>query len=144
MIGAVGIVFFILLVGIVGFVGLQDAFAIEALERVPIESPRLVNAFGAPVFSHVNVNQQVQISADITAANYSGDFAYIVQIKDDENRIISVAWITGNLVQDQSFSPALSWTPHETGVFTAEIFVWKSLGEPDALSEKASIVITTS
>ncbi len=141
MIGALGIGFFVLLIA---FIGIQEAFATEALERAPIESPRLVNAFGVQVFEHINVNQQVQIAADITAANYSGDFAYIVQMKDDENRIISVSWITGNLQQGQSFSPALSWTPSEAGKFTAEIFVWKSLAEPDALSESASIVIITS
>jgi len=92
----------------------------------------------------MSVNQQVQISADITAKNYSGDFAYIVQIRDDENRIISLAWITGNIDLGQSFSPALSWTPTETGTFTAEIFVWKSLVNPEALSESATIAITAS
>ncbi len=134
----------VLLIGLFAVISIPESFAIEALERAPIESPKLVNAFGVPVISHVNVNQQVQISADIMAANYSGDFAYIVQIRDDENRVISLAWITGNIDLNQSFSPALSWTPIETGTYTAEIFVWKSLANPDALSESATIVITAS
>ncbi len=141
MIGALGI---ILLTGMFAVISIPESFALEALERAPIDSPRLVNAFGTPVISHVNVNQQVQISADVTAKNYSGDFAYIVQIRDDESRIISLAWITGNIDLGQSFSPALSWTPYETGVFTAEIFVWKSLVNPEALSESATIKITAS
>ncbi len=141
MIGALGI---ILLTGMFAVISIPESFALEALERAPIDSPRLVNAFGTPVISHVNVNQQVQISADVTAKNYSGDFAYIVQIRDDEGRIISLAWITGNIDLGQSFSPALSWTPYETGVFTAEIFVWKSLVNPEALSESATIKITAS
>lgn len=141
MIRALGI---ILLTGLFAVISIPESFAIEALERVPIDSPQLVNTFGNPVISHVNVNQQVQISADVTAKNYSGDFAYIVQIRDDEGRIISLAWITGNIDLGQSFSPALSWTPSETGVFTAEIFVWKSLVNPEALSESATIKITAS
>jgi len=141
VIGAWGI---LLLIGLFAVISIPESFAIEALERAPIESPKLVNAFGVPVISHVNVNQQVQISADITAKNYSGDFAYIVQIRDDENRIISLSWITGNIDLGQSFSPALSWTPSETGTFTAEIFVWKSLVNPEALSESATIAITAS
>jgi len=141
VIGALGI---ILLTGLFAAISIPESFAVEALERAPIDSPRLVNAFGNPVFSHVNVNQQVQISADVTAENYSGDFAYIVQIRDDESRIISLAWITGNIDLGQLFSPALSWTPSETGTFTAEIFVWKSLADPEALSESAIIVITAS
>jgi len=134
----------ILLTGMFAVISIPESFALEALERAPIDSPKLVNAFGIPVISHVNVNQQVQISADVTAKNYSGDFAYIVQIRDDESRIISLAWITGNIDLGQSFSPALSWTPYETGVFTAEIFVWKSLVNPEALSESATIKITAS
>jgi len=141
VIGALGI---ILLTVLFAAISIPESFAVEALERAPIDSPRLVNAFGNPVFSHVNVNQQVQISADVTAENYSGDFAYIVQIRDDESRIISLAWITGNIDLGQLFSPALSWTPSETGTFTAEIFVWKSLADPEALSESAIIVITAS
>jgi len=134
----------VLLIGLFAVISIPESFAIEALERAPIDSPRLVNALGDTVISRVNVNQQVQISADITAKNYSGDFAYIVQIRDDENRIISLAWITGNIDLGQSFSPALSWTPTETGTFTAEIFVWKSLVNPEALSESVTIAITTS
>ena len=91
MIGAWGI---LLLIGLFAVISIPESFAIEALERAPIESPKLVNAFGVPVISHVNVNQQVQISADITAANYSGAFAYIVQIRDDENRVISQSLIS--------------------------------------------------
>ena len=141
MIGARGIV---LLIGLFAVIFIPESFAVEALERVPIDSPQLVNAFGVPVISHVNVNQQVHISADITAANYSGAFAYIVQIRDDENRVISLDWITGEINLGQTFSPAKSWIPSETGTFTAEIFVWKSLVNPEALSESAIIAITAS
>jgi len=141
VIGAWGI---LLLIGLFTVISIPESFAIEALERVPINSPQLVNAFGVPVISHVNVNQQVQISADITAKNYSGAFAYIVQIRDDENRVISLDWITGEINLGQTFSPAKSWIPSETGTFTAEIFVWKSLVNPEALSESAIIAITAS
>jgi len=141
VIGALGIV---LLIGLFTVIFVPESFAVGVLERVPIDSPKLVNAFGVPVISHVNVNQQVQISADITAANYSGGFAYIVQIRDDENRVISLAWITGEINLGQTFSPAKSWIPSETGTFTAEIFIWKSLADPEALSESATIVITAS
>ena len=124
---------------------LPDALALDALERTPIESPRLVNAFGNPVFEHVNVNQQVQISADITNMQaVTQPFVYIVQIRDETDTIISLSWISGSLISGQSFSPALSWIPTNTGTFTAKILVWENMKDADALSEPAEIKITSS
>ena len=83
----------------------------------------------------VFVDQQVQIVADLTnSQDRIQNFAYIVQIKDDEGVSISLAWITGALSPNQRLSPALSWTPDKAGMYTAEIFVWESITNPDALS----------
>ncbi len=83
----------------------------------------------------VFVDQQVQIVADLTnSQDRIQNFAYIVQIEDDEGVSISLAWITGALSPNQRLSPALSWTPDKAGMYTAEIFVWESITNPDALS----------
>jgi len=120
-------------------------YAIEPLDRAPASSPRLVNAFGNQVIEHLNVNQQVQITADVTNnQETTQDFVFIVQIKNDENVIISLGWITGSLNPNQLLSPALSWTPNHSGSYLAEIFVWESLTNQDALSESLSISIITS
>jgi len=119
--------------------------AIEPLDRAPATSPRLVNAFGNQVIEHLNVNQQVQITADVTNNQETAqDFVFIVQIKNDENVVISLGWITGSLNSKQLLSPALSWTPDYSGSYLAEIFVWESLINQDALSESLSINIITS
>lgn len=124
---------------------MPTSLAIEPLDRAPATSPRLVDAFGNQVTEHVNVNQQVQITADITNnQNTSQDFVYIVQIKDGENIVVSLAWITGSLSPGQLLSPALSWTPDRAGSFIAEIYVWESLSNQDALSKSISIKITAS
>ena len=119
--------------------------AIEPLDRAPATSLRLVNALGDQVIEHLNVNQQVQITADVTNNQETAqDFIFIVQIKNDENIIISLGWITGSLNPKQSLSPALSWTPDNSGSYLAEIFVWESLTNQDALSKSLSISIITS
>ncbi len=83
----------------------------------------------------VFVDQQVQIVADLTnSQDRIQNFAYIVQIEDDKGVSISLAWITGALSPNQRLSPALSWTPDKAGMYTAEIFVWESITNPDALS----------
>ena len=119
--------------------------AIEPLDRAPATSLRLVNAFGNQVIEHLNVNQQVQVTTDITNnQETTQDFVFIVQIKNDENVIISLGWITGSLNSKQLLSAALSWTPDHSGSYLVEIFVWESLTNQDALSESLSISIITS
>ncbi len=132
----------ILLVISISFV---PAFALTELQRTAIIDPRLENAFGTNIMDNINVNQQIQISADIT--NYqekSQNFVYLVQIKDKTGLIVSLGWISGQLTPDQKLSPSLSWTANDSGEFTAEIFVWEGLKNHSALSEYIELKINVS
>jgi len=83
----------------------------------------------------VTVDKQVMIMADLSnAQDRDQKFAYIVQIRDENDVVISLSWLTGSLTPGQSFSPALSWTPISAGTYTIQIFVWESVNNPDALS----------
>jgi hypothetical protein len=121
------------------------AFALTELERTTMVDPRLENAFGAPVSDKINVNQQIQISADITNhQTKSQNFVYLVQIKNDADIVISLGWISGQLTPDQKLSPSLSWTPTESGEFIAEVFVWEGIVNHKALSEYTTLQIRVS
>ena len=103
---------------------------------------RTVDAFGNSLNS-VSVDQQVQISADLAnGQDREQSFAYLVQIQDGDGVTVSLAWITGSLSSGQSFSPALSWIPTESGSYTATAFVWESVDNPTALSPPVSTTIT--
>ena len=81
------------------------------------------------------VDQQIQIVSDLeNSQDREQSFAYIVQIKNNEEVTVSLAWITGSLSPNQRLSPALSWTPQSAGMYTAEIFVWQSITNPEPLS----------
>jgi len=83
----------------------------------------------------LSVDEQVMVVADLSnGQDRNQNFAYIVQIKDENDSVILLSWITGSLTLWQKFSPALSWTPIATGSYMIEIFVWESLDNPDALS----------
>ena len=90
----------------------------------------------------VLVDHQVQITADLTN-NQKRDqpFAYLVQIQNDDGVTISLSWITGSLAPGQLMSPSQSWTPTEIGRYNAQIFVWESVDNPDALSIPLAITI---
>jgi hypothetical protein len=120
-------------------------YGIEPLERAVINDERLVNLSGATLGEHIIVNQQVQITAKITnTQDEIQDFVYIVQVKDENDIVVKLGWISGSLTSYQSFSPSLSWTPKESGVYTAEIFVWDSLLYQGALTDFATLEIIAS
>ncbi|PIW34489.1 MAG: hypothetical protein COW26_07020 [Nitrosopumilales archaeon CG15_BIG_FIL_POST_REV_8_21_14_020_33_23] len=75
------------------------------------------------------------ITADVTnSQNTQQPFVYLTQVKNADNTVVSLSWLTGSLSPRQSFSPAQSWTSTETGLYTIEVFVWKSIDNPEALS----------
>jgi hypothetical protein len=115
---------------------------VPPLERAPAANLRTVDAFGNSLNS-VSVDQQVQISADLAnGQDREQSFAYLVQIQDGDGVTVSLAWITGSLSSGQSFSPALSWIPTESGSYTATAFVWESVDNPTALSPPVSTTIS--
>src|SRR5713226_2753576 len=90
-----------------------------------------------------NVGKQVQIEADVTnGQDRTQPFAYIVQIQDQGGVAVSLSWLTGMLDAGQSLSPAQSWVPTSSGVYTAQIFVWAGIDNPDALSPPLAMKIT--
>lgn len=138
----------VLLVGI----SFSPIFALTDLERISIDGPRLENAVGNPLVDNINVNQQIQISADITNQQAKlQNFAYIVQIKDETERTVAIGWITGQLTSNQRFNPSLSWIPRDEGEYSAEVFVWDWIkdnkgivSQYDALTDPVSITFKVS
>ncbi len=103
------------------------------------------NVFRVSIENNVNVDQQVQISVDIiNNQEKSQNFVYLVQIKDKTGFVVSLGWISGQLTPDQKLSPSLSWTPNQSGVFTAEVFVWGGLINHSPLAEYTTLQINVS
>ena len=132
----------ILLVFSISFV---TAFALGELERASISDQKLVNAFGIPIGNNVNVDQQIQISADITNnQDKSQNFVYLVQIKDKNNFVVSFGWFSGELNPHQKWNTSVFWIPDNAGEFTAEIFLWEALINHKALTEYTTLQINVS
>jgi hypothetical protein len=88
------------------------------------------------------VAKQIMIVADVVNnQDRQQAFAYIVQIKDQNDVTVSLSWLTGMLSPFQTFSPAQSWIPNLPGKYDVEIFVWSSIDNPDALSPPQKIII---
>ena len=90
-----------------------------------------------------HVEKQVQITADVTnGLDRDQPFAYIVQVLDSNGVVVQLSWLTGTHTAGQSLNPSQSWTPTATGNYTAQIFVWSGISNPDALSAPLVMKIT--
>ncbi len=89
------------------------------------------------------VDEQIMIMADISNnQDIQQNFAYITQVKNDNDVVISLSWLTGSLSPRQSFSPAQSWIPNEPGNYHIQVFVWASIDNPEALSPPLSMTVS--
>ncbi|MDE1816964.1 MAG: hypothetical protein KGI11_10450, partial [Thaumarchaeota archaeon] len=114
------------------------------LERVPVSNARMIDSTGK-ILDKVMTGQQVQIVSDVTnKVNKDQSFAYLVQIQDNNGITLSLSWITGSLLPDQNMSLSQSWIPKTSGTYTAQIFVWQGVTNPDALSPPLTLQIPTS
>ena len=120
------------------FLLLNNAVFAAVYDDITIQNAQLVSQDE----DKVTVDKQVMVVADISnGQDRDQNFAYIVQIRDENDVVVSLSWITGSLTPGQSFSPALSWTPISAGTYTIQIFVWESVNNPDALSPPLSLVV---
>ncbi len=106
--------------------------------------------FAEPITAQVSsqekihfVDEQIMIMADISNnQDIQQNFAYITQVKNDDDVVISLSWLTGSLSPRQSFSPAQSWIPDESGNYHIQVFVWESIDNPEALSPPLSMIVS--
>jgi hypothetical protein len=101
-----------------------------------------VSAQILPNMQTLTVGNQIMITADVSNnQNTQQPFAYLTQVKNENQVVISLSWLTGSLSPRQSFSPAQSWTPTESGLYVIEVFVWESIDNPEALSVPLSMTV---
>ncbi len=123
----------------------QNVFALEGTERIELRNPRLVNAFGESVSQNINTHQQVQVQTDVTnKQNVPQNFAYIVQILNEDKVTLKLTWFAATLNPHQTLSPAISWVTDNPGTYTAEIYVWDSIKEAYALTPPIELKIIVS
>jgi len=81
------------------------------------------------------VDEQIMIIADISNnQDIQQNFAYIIQVRNSCDVVISLSWLTGSLSPVQSFSSVQSWIPAESGAYHIQVYVWESIDNPLALA----------
>jgi hypothetical protein len=106
--------------------------------RVDVSNTLLKNNAGFPIIEPI-VGRQVQVTATVeNKQSYEQKFVYIIQISNEENKVITLSWIEGKMNPYQSMSVGKQWIPDKSGTYLVEMFVWNSLKSPLPLSPKIS------
>lgn len=115
--------------------------SIPSLEKLTNSQITLTDSSGKPLESF-QVNNRIQIVGSISNEQlFDQKFVYLVQIKDHDDSVVSLSWMSGELSGYQNLDVSQSWLPKNSGEFLIESFVWNSLEDQIALSQSMSTII---
>jgi len=111
---------------------------LKRLQSLPIV---LSDTFGNSLTSF-STNDKIQIVGTISnEQNFKQNFVYFFQVKDENNFVVSVSWIQGEISENQNLNVSQSWIPKTTGTYTIETYTWNSLINTSPLSPSLSTTI---
>ena len=118
------------------------ASSISHLERLTNSPITLTDNLGTPLKSF-QANNRIQIVGMITnEQTFNQKFVYLVQIKNHDNSVVSLSWMSGELSGYQNLDVSQSWLPKNSGTFLIETYVWNSLDDQIPLSQFISTSVT--
>ena len=114
------------------------------IEKISVEEIDLVDQQGS-MMHNISVGQQVVIQSKVNS-NFDADeeITYISQVKNIDDIIVSLSWITTTISPEQSLEIAVSWLPYKSGEYRVEVFVWDDIQTPEPLSfevKRSTIVV---
>ena len=112
---------------------------IDRVENLPIA---FSDSLGNPLESFSQNTQMQMVGTIQNEQDFKQKFAYLFQIKNDQNYVESISWIQGEISPNQTLDVSQSWIPEEPGTYHVETFVWNSVSDPTALSPSVSASIT--
>ena len=100
---------------------------IPSTERLTMEKLQILGRTGDTI-EELSVGQTGMIFSKIkNSIDFSQDFAYIVQIKNENEDVVSLSWVTGQAIPSQELGMSVSWMPEKSGKYLLERFVWNSV-----------------
>tara|TARA_B100001142_G_scaffold310977_1_gene344973 strand:+ start:230 stop:1411 length:1182 start_codon:yes stop_codon:yes gene_type:complete len=110
-------------------------------ERLSMDELEILSQNGELIEKLVIGQNGMLFSKVKNTVDFSQEFTYIVQIKNEENNVISLSWITGETIPSQELGMSVSWMPEEPGKYSIERFVWNSINGSIPLTDTISTEI---
>jgi len=100
---------------------------IPASERLSMNKLEILSQNGE-LIERLDIGQIGMLFSKVkNTIDFSQEFTYIVQIKNEDNNVISLSWVTGKAMPSQELGMSVSWIPQEPGKYSIERFVWNSI-----------------
>jgi len=100
---------------------------IPTTERLTMDEVGLLAQNGDSI-EELSIRQTGMIFSKIrNTQEFNQEFTYIVQIKDENNDVVSLSWVTGQAIPSQELGMSVSWIPEKSGKYLIERFVWNSI-----------------
>ena len=105
------------------------------LQRIKVKNPRILNK-DRHQLSSVPKGQKVYITCDLeNHSNRNQAFEYIATVRDkNEITIVPPFSLPVTILKDHSDTFSLPWIPDRSGICHINVYIWKSIGNPSALS----------
>jgi len=88
-------------------------------------------------------DKQIQIVGSVTnEQSFIQKFIFLIQVKDQNDSVVSISWISGELSAGQNLDVSQSWLPKNSGTYFIETFVWDSLENQIPLSKPENFTLT--
>ena len=114
---------------------------IPTTERLSINKINILSQNGE-LIERLDIGQTGMIFSNVkNVIDYSQEFTYIVQIKDEDNNVVSLSWVTGEVRPSQELGMSISWMPQESGKYSIDRFVWNSIKGSIPLTDSVSTEI---
>jgi hypothetical protein len=100
---------------------------IPTIERLSMNEIEILGQTGE-LIERLEIGQTGMIFSKVkNTVDYAQEFSYIVQIKNEDNNVISLSWVTGEIIASQELGISVSWMPQEPGKYSIDRFVWNSI-----------------
>ena len=111
---------------------------IPTTERLTMNEINILSQNGEMI-EELYIGQTGMIFSNIkNVIDYSQEFTYIVQIKNEDNNVVSLSWVTGDIISSQELGMSVSWMPQEPGKYSVDRFVWNSIKAAIPLTDTVS------
>lgn len=118
----------------------QNQFKIETESEpsISIKKIQMKDSFDRPMLQGPTAGQKINFVTEISNNDNkkSQSYSYIIQVKDENNKIVDLHWIDGTVDPTKKKTAAILWEPIISGKYTVEIFVWDGIDSALPLTTK--------
>ncbi len=113
----------------------------NSVDKVPISVSQLNTGNTAIIRTEISNNIWNIRFAYCGIHNLNTQFAYITQIKNSHDVVVSLSWIRSELKTNETMKAESTWIPESPGIYTINTFVWSDIDRPTALSPQRTIEV---